>query len=892
MALTTGTFLGSMTQYAADYNFVWSMLVQLNNLYVTMEPILVPPRYSIRFYVESKKMVTKLNARDYYDLEEDLNYCQHHQDGDQQQQPQTYNPSAKTIATLAAKFYDKFYACDNAIRTGDYYRYNPTPSPTIFVASDVLSVAPSTALIDPSTNAEESPGGKKHKHKKNATHANTDNSMNNTAGDSDNDGNARLLANQHQYPKEQHHQLLRQRRRLEKEGVKPNRLQQQIQRIGDDGDDGDDDNDIFDDDLINVDDGTDDALDDDDIFDDDLSNAADDIDYSLVNGTVGDQKNYPTGDVRGNGDNVVSYFGNDSNENNAVNSKVKIEKASLLATSAAATSAANDEVEEEEAKKDPDQHSNGSQNVEDKSEVSGENRDSDNTQEDEDQDSEEPVKNNDDKTTDESNNDSETNEEPAEEPAEAAAEAAKAAEEAAEQAKQAASSPADSAAADAAEAAAVAAKKAAVATSNAAAKVASESLLSGDGNLMTTVLSNCFSDLKYGIRMDVPFPLNSLTEEEDSWEQNSNNGNGNEDGVINEVMSDHTVEAFTVTTTYVYLYLDGTNYYRLNLTPPYWGSEMMNHEVPKPETLMEGRGDMIDWALALFIIGGFLFGILVLLQHTGIIHIHRKLSFRWFFDPHEDAHPGLHSFDEAEAEDLHYRNRKKGMGFPHAFAEDAIPVSLGGRRSSVEKLRAYGPEKNFKEKTIDLVETEDSKHAIRATNNNCAPTDDCGDVELMPTLSSSAHGNGGSSHGEVVHNGSHRGSSFGLEDSLDLVSDTIDHQIDTMKGALSIEDIQKQANVAIAGGVVTSADTLSNSTSINMNDISHSPLTLTLPNEKRMARDPDLVDLPSLQSSSKVAIPVGAKVDQRSLGADSSSVGNISVESMGSFIGANNPRES
>eukprot|EP00957_Ditylum_brightwellii_P120321 9180707-Ditylum_brightwellii.AAC.1 len=63
-------------------------------------------------------------------------------------------------------------------------------------------------------------------------------------------------------------------------------------------------------------------------------------------------------------------------------------------------------------------------------------------------------------------------------------------------------------------------------------------------------------------------------------------------------MSDHTVEAFTVTTTYVYLYLDGTNYYRLNLTPPYWGSEMMNHEVPKPETLMEGRGDMIDWALA------------------------------------------------------------------------------------------------------------------------------------------------------------------------------------------------------------------------------------------------------------------------------------------------------
>eukprot|EP00957_Ditylum_brightwellii_P064013 4855649-Ditylum_brightwellii.AAC.1 len=125
----------------------------------------------------------------------------------------------------------------------------------------------------------------------------------------------------------------------------------------------------------------------------------------------------------------------------------------------------------------------------------------------------------------------------------------------------------------------------------------------------------------------------------------------------------------------------------------------------------------------------------------------------------------------------------------------------------------------------------------------------------MPTLSSSAHGNGGSSHGEVVHNGSHRGSSFGLEDSLDLVSDTIDHQIDTMKGALSIEDIQKQANVAIAGGVVTSADTLSNSTSINMNDISHSPLTLTLPNEKRMARDPDLVDLPSLQSSSKVAIP-------------------------------------
>eukprot|EP00957_Ditylum_brightwellii_P152340 11597588-Ditylum_brightwellii.AAC.1 len=139
-------------------------------------------------------MVTKLNARDYYDLEEDLNYCQYHQDGDQQQQPQTYNPSVKNILTFAAKFYDKFYACGNAIRTEDYSQCNTTPSPAIFVASDVLSVAPFTALIDPSTNAEESPGDKKHKHKKNATHANTDNSMNNTAGDSNNNGNTRLLA--------------------------------------------------------------------------------------------------------------------------------------------------------------------------------------------------------------------------------------------------------------------------------------------------------------------------------------------------------------------------------------------------------------------------------------------------------------------------------------------------------------------------------------------------------------------------------------------------------------------------------------------------------------------------------------------------------------------------
>ena len=74
-----------------------------------------------------------------------------------------------------------------------------------------------------------------------------------------------------------------------------------------------------------------------------------------------------------------------------------------------------------------------------------------------------------------------------------------------------------------------------VQAAEAAAKAATESLLSGDGSMMTSVISTCLSDPKYKIG-------------------------------VNDKKSDG---SYSVTNTNAYLYIDGSHYYRLNLTAPY-----------------------------------------------------------------------------------------------------------------------------------------------------------------------------------------------------------------------------------------------------------------------------------------------------------------------------------
>ena len=176
-----------------------------------------------------------------------------------------------------------------------------------------------------------------------------------------------------------------------------------------------------------------------------------------------------------------------------------------------------------------------------------------------------------------------------------AKEAAELAEKAAEKAKVAAANFDDTEAEEAAGAAVEAAKIAAQATVDAAVQIATESLLSGDGEMMSNVIQTCFSDPKYGISEE------------------------SEDGKI--------------AATNVYLFLDGSHYQRLNLTAPYVKVVESSQALPKPNLVPSGKGDVVDIGLALAIIGGFCFGMIVLLHHIRILNWDNRLQFKWFFHP-------------------------------------------------------------------------------------------------------------------------------------------------------------------------------------------------------------------------------------------------------------------
>lgn len=180
--------------------------------------------------------------------------------------------------------------------------------------------------------------------------------------------------------------------------------------------------------------------------------------------------------------------------------------------------------------------------------------------------------------------------------------AAEEAEKAAEYAKEAAESTEDVKATEAAELAAVAAKKAVQATSEAANEAAMESILSGDGDLMMNVIQTCFSDPKYGI-------------------QNVPENEGNETLSVN-----------------AYLYVDGSHYYRLNLTSPFVSVESVIQPLPKVNFVPDGKSDVVDVGLAFAIFGAFVFGVIVMLHHIRVLRWDDRLQFKWFFHPSEVHH--------------------------------------------------------------------------------------------------------------------------------------------------------------------------------------------------------------------------------------------------------------
>ena len=166
---------------------------------------------------------------------------------------------------------------------------------------------------------------------------------------------------------------------------------------------------------------------------------------------------------------------------------------------------------------------------------------------------------------------------------------------------------------------------------------------------MTSVLSSCFSDPKYGIREQIHYDAEHV-EGHDLLE-----GDNEEEG-------GHVAERRGAAVAYIYL--DGDIFFKLNLTAPYWGVAMALETVPPPHSKPEGHGDTVDYAILMLIITGTLFGFLVIMHQVGIV-IDKRLRFRHIF------HPTMTESDWASDDEFGMGGEQsllKGGGFSHSVS--------------------------------------------------------------------------------------------------------------------------------------------------------------------------------------------------------------------------------
>ena len=256
-----------------------------------------------------------------------------------------------------------------------------------------------------------------------------------------------------------------------------------------------------------------------------------------------------------------------------------------------------------------------------------------------------------------------------------------------------------------------------------------------------------------------------------------------------------TTKAIVPTT--AYLYWDGTFYFRVDLVPPYISVAPLEYRLPRPKQAGMGvtGDDFVDWSLALLIAVMFAIGLLLLLQQVSgrNFKIIRPLyRFQRWF--FDPTHCDLQAMD-----DFSEAGFPRGMGREYTFGEDVIPLSMGGRRATTptrddnDNGHGHG--------ISSLFASSGSKHYhhLRGQSN--------GDLELVSRTSSHTRS---SSHTKL--RGNTGGSSHHSLSSIDESERSFE------EFSAGIEDID--------------------------------------PPPTRLFRDPDLVDLPNLTSTSKVAVPV------------------------------------
>jgi hypothetical protein len=225
-----------------------------------------------------------------------------------------------------------------------------------------------------------------------------------------------------------------------------------------------------------------------------------------------------------------------------------------------------------------------------------------------------------------------------------------------------------------------------------------------------------------------------------------------------------------------YLYVDGATYYRLNLTAPYLNVATVDRPIPLPPPMMgsgSGGGDVVDWTLLLILSAVLTMGVVLVFQRIGFKFFSSLYKLqKWFFSP---TNSGYDSEEEEAAMQM-------GQGFEHAFGEDVIPFSMGGRRP----------------------------HAAA-------------------TLNLRRKRQQGSKHGD---------------DDDDFYDDARNGREEHHHGDLEM----------VVDPLMMGSPMRGRSDSLSSGGRKSGPVIMDLPD--RLARDPDLVDLPNLSSRSKVAVPV------------------------------------
>jgi hypothetical protein len=380
--------------------------------------------------------------------------------------------------------------------------------------------------------------------------------------------------------------------------------------------------------------------------------------------------------------------------------------------------------------------------------------------------------------------------------AEKAKQAADDAQKAADEAKNAAQTEGETKAADAAQAAADAAHAAADATSKAASKQAMDSLLSGDGSMMSAIATTCFTDPRYGI------------------------GSVDVNGTI-------TAEA--------YLYRDSAFYYKLELVSPFIGVAKINRALPMAiyPSDFGGGGDPLDWFLALSLAATLLFLVLLICQQTGKNYITTLARCqRWFFNPRKYDYEG---------------EKVSGMqsGPLFFFGESGIPPSMGGRRSTYSPIRPG-----------------ESLDAVLADSVVCADDDEDVDDLGLP---------------EIHYQGSNEEEQLQIE--MQSLSPRFDIHSPPRPGNAVRTPVQRSASSNGRRGR-SNSNMRHNSSSNSLESADEDPdvaLENSLPVPQRFFRDPNEVEMPSLKSKSKIAVPVGSNNSIASNRSRSSSLGDAGL---------------